>query len=594
MVVVLSTIMLVVSFNISGVLSQSGDASKKISQSLQNINHLQLLLTTMVDAETSERGYVLTRQDVFLEPYQHTINRLKQVKYTDSLYNGMPGSTAAINHLDTLIINELAFLQQTVDTVKQNPASHIHESISFADGKNIMDSIRTSINRLYTLESNKLAGLNLQYEKANIRIANVLIAGLLTCLVLLLLFYIMVGNNIAFRNKVEEQLLQARQQAENTSSEKTKFLATISQEIRTPMNGILGNTSMLMQTRLSDEQNKYAVDIHRNSISLLSVMNDVIDFSKIESGKIQLENAPFHLQRCIEDVMHIVASGGGGIQIQYTIHPDIPVLLSGDVTRLRQVLVNLLSNTILSAAQKSVILISVQPAAFTDTTIELAFIIKASGENNGSADGHLFRDAYVKSSGKGLSLSIATRIIALMSGTIKLESSAAEGSMFSFTIQTGRVADQLTGSQFNPSFAEEAPDNSLSVKIPLRILAADDHEMNQVLLSSVLMMMGYTCSFARNGQEAAAMAIEEKYDLIFMDIFMPVMDGIEASKRIREYYLHNSGPVIIALTANANAVLDEKDKCLEAGMNDFIVKPYRPKDIEQMIIKWHANKSTIV
>ena len=594
MVIVLSTILLVVSFRISGVLSRSGDASKKISLSLHNINQLQLLLTTMVDAETSERGYVLTREHNFLQLYELSIARLKQIKYTDSLYTGMPGSTDAINRLDTLITKELAFLKQTVDTVQQNPANFIHANIPFTEGKNIMDSIRAGINQLYALESNKLSGLNLQYEKANNRIANVLVAGLLTCLVLLLVFYVMVANNIGFRNKVEEQLLQARQQAENTSSEKTKFLATISQEIRTPMNGILGNTSMLMQTRLSDEQHKYAVDIHRNSISLLSVMNDVIDFSKIESGKIQLENAPFHLQRCIEDVLHIVSSGGGGIQIQYTIHPDIPVLLSGDVTRLRQVLVNLLSNTILSAAQKSVILIWVQPAAFTDTTIELAFTIKASGENNGSADGHLFRDASVKGSGKGLSLSIATRIIALMSGTIKLESSAAEGSMFNFTIQTGRVADQLSGNQVNPSFAEEAPDNSLSTKIALRILAADDHEMNQVLLSSVLMMMGYTCSFARNGQEAAAMAIEEKYDLIFMDIFMPVMDGIEASKRIREYYLNNSGPVIIALTANANAVLDEKDKCLEAGMNDFIVKPYRPKDVEQMIIKWHANKSTIV
>ncbi len=188
----------------------------------------------------------------------------------------------------------------------------------------------------------------------------------------------------------------------------------------------------------------------------------------------------------------------------------------------------------------------------------------------------------------GLGLSIAARLVALMGGAVKIESTSG-GSVFTFTIRAGKVSDVQTRIVIDSN--GDKIDKDLSKKIPLRILSADDNEMSQLILSSILMKMGYKCDAAKNGTEAVAKTVEEKYDLIFMDMFMPEMDGIEATMRIREFYLQSTRPVIIALTANA---LDDADKFKQAGVNNFIVKPIKPKDIEQAIIQYCSNMPKLV
>jgi CheY-like chemotaxis protein len=176
-----------------------------------------------------------------------------------------------------------------------------------------------------------------------------------------------------------------------------------------------------------------------------------------------------------------------------------------------------------------------------------------------------------------------------MGGAVKIESTSG-GSVFTFTIRAGKVIESQPRLAVSETNGDKI-DKELSKKIPLRILSADDNEMSQLVLSSVLMKMGYKCDVAKNGTEAVAKAVEEKYDLIFMDMFMPEMDGLEATKRIREFYLQSPRPIIVAITANA---LDEANNYRKAGINSFIVKPIKPKDIEQVIIEYCGNLPQLV
>jgi CheY-like chemotaxis protein len=183
-----------------------------------------------------------------------------------------------------------------------------------------------------------------------------------------------------------------------------------------------------------------------------------------------------------------------------------------------------------------------------------------------------------------LRFSIAARLISLMGGNIKLIDENQQRNIVTFTIKAKKVDEKVSEKILSRLKKAEIVDTTLASRLPLRIRVADDHEMNQVLMVQILGKLGYSCITARNGSEAAGLAIETKFDLIFMDIVMPVMDGIEATKRIREYYVQSNSPVIIGITANA--LMKESTRGFEAGMNDFLLKPYRPVDIQQAIKKW--------
>ena len=518
--------------------------------------------------------------------YQKIDKELRSLMHPDSFYKMQPEHARDLVELKNLLDFDTISLEQENNSGLPITNPFLNEKYQR------QENIRIKIEALYNSEIQKLNLLNQEQTGTYKKIIKILIACFVVCLILMVIFCLILIKNFVLRNRIEKQLSSAKNKAQEISHTKTQLINSMSHELRNPVNGIIGMASLLMQTNLDDEQKKFASNIHRSTVALLAVVNDVIDFSKIESGTLKLENAPFVLKDCIKEVFSIIGWGVKEIKLTYNIDEKIPVLIIGDTTRLRQILINLIGSAIKYTA-KGHIHLSVAKLTDNMDTLTLEFQIEDSGTTwteNGAEPVMPFQTFdNTKTSGYGLGLSIAARIVALMGGGIKVESLAGKGIVFNFSIIAKQVAPDAQ-IQVKTKVFNERPDIKLSKKLPLRILVVDDHEMNQLLLSSILMMMGYTCTIARNGSEAVARAIEEKYDLIFMDIYMPVMDGLEATRAIRHYYLKEDDPVIIAITANA--LLEEKENCLQAGMNDFVIKPYQVADIQHTIIKWGKPQPT--
>ena len=393
-------------------------------------------------------------------------------------------------------------------------------------------------------------------------------------------------TNKQLKDSTEKCLAEARNIAEDAKHSKSQFLTTMTNELRAPLNRVLSNASSLMQTHLDAQQTKGVNSIHRDGITLLSILNDSLDFFKIESGKLEIESNSFVLQLVIEEVLQILVSDSRPMDIVYEVDKKIPDYINGDLARIRQVLMNLIGNAIQINDTGSLKLF-VELLSEQDKTMHLQFKIADMGEKTEAA-APTPEDAehtpYV-SHYTGLGLSVAARLVALMGGAIKVESTSASGTVFTFTIKVKRTSD-TTVMKTNTGSIPQQIDKELFKRFPLRILAADDNEISQMVLSSMLLKMGYNCEMVQNGSEAVNKAIESEYDLIFMDMFMPEMDGLEATRRIREFYLKSHRPIIIALTSNA---LEEKETFLSAGINDFIAKPFKPKDLEQVIIQSCSN-----
>jgi signal transduction histidine kinase len=398
-------------------------------------------------------------------------------------------------------------------------------------------------------------------------------------------------SEIIKHKKLEADLIIAKEAAEEAAMAKAEFLANMSHELRTPMNSIIGFTSLLLDDSLTSDQKEFLEGIRNGGEALLALISDILDFSRMEKDKMELERQPFSLRQCIEESLDMVEvqAGQKGLRLGYCIDKETPDTIIEDHGRLRQVLVNLLSNAV-KFTDEGEVSVSVSSEAIKGEMRQILFEVRDTGigipqdkmDRLFQPFDQLERSISQKRDGIGLGLAISHRLVELMDGVIWAESIPGQGSVFCFTIQ----AEGIPGKQLNlrEGLQDEAIPGSSEEK-PLRILVAEDNPSNQKVILTMLRRLGYRPEAVADGREVLRALEIRTYDLILMDVKMPEMDGLTTTRMIRRLQPKN-GPKIVAITAYG---LDgDRVKCLEAGMDDYIAKPVKLNELAKVVSKYQA------
>ncbi|TWB23909.1 signal transduction histidine kinase [Nitrospirillum bahiense] len=402
---------------------------------------------------------------------------------------------------------------------------------------------------------------------------------------------------LRMRHMLELQLdlTAAKRAADQANGAKSGFLATLSHEIRTPMTGILGLTQLLLETGLSMRQRDYVRTVHESGESLLAILNDVLDLSKVEAGKLEIERTAFDTGPLLDGVRNLMAGRAAekGLDLQIRKGPGFPERLMGDPLRLRQVLLNLVGNAI-KFTERGWVRISASADRLADGRLQFGIIVSDTGVGvPEAAQGRLFEtfgqasaEVTRRYGGSGLGLAIAKQLVQAMGGEIGFHSRPGDGSHFWFTIPTAEPeAGTATGAM--------APQANAIALPPLAVLVVEDVTANQVVLDALLRARGHKVTVAADGAAAVRLVARGRFDLVLMDMQLPGIDGLEAARRIRALPDATRAQVpVVATTANTDAA--DGGRCLAAGMDGFVTKPLRPEAlVEAMHQAWVARGARV-
>lgn len=398
-----------------------------------------------------------------------------------------------------------------------------------------------------------------------------------------------VARDVTERKENELELVRAKEQAESSNVMKSQFLANMSHEIRTPMSGVLGYLDLLSKTSLSSEQMEFIKDARSASVMLLHLINDILDLSKIEAGKLEMVNIPFNLRATVEEAILLLTPKASekNLKILTMINLNVPERIEGDPGRLRQIIINLVGNAV-KFTEVGEITVLVEIMTENDEMAIIRFQIKDTGIGI-SEEGikKLFKpfvqadtSTTRKHGGTGLGLAISRQLVKMMDGDISVESQLGIGSTFIFSINT-KVIQSFKGLEYSINKSEtDSMGKSLITgyivketinELKPRILLVEDNEMIRKIIIKMFKHKNMTCDIAINGSEAIDAVADKNYDIVFMDCQLPVIDGYESTERIRSLEGDKKHTIIIAMTANA--MDGDREKCIKAGMDDYISKP---------------------
>jgi len=467
-------------------------------------------------------------------------------------------------------------------------AKQIYENIALEKSEKILEDMDTCIlekknivrdRRVYAAASHMIDKENVYYGK----------------------MYVLtdITDNYHYTQGIKEQaeiMKELKEQAESANNAKSAFVSNMSHEIRTPMNAIVGLTDVLLRKEWPAEEKQYLLNIKSSGNVLLSLINDLLDFSKIEAGKFEIAKDQYDIVQMLRDIQVIGETriGDKDVKLVMDVDSEIPRLLYGDALRIRQVIINILNNAI-KFTEEGFVTVTVRQQKREEKKVQLYISVKDTGQGIRRQDLERLFDAFTqvdikKNKGKegtGLGLAISRELVELMGGELSVTSEYGEGSEFYFSLWEGIESEENIGDFLeDKEQPEDKKEDTFTFIAPeVKILLVEDNMINQEVAIALLEPLEMQIDVASNGQEAIDMVQSGQYDLVFMDHFMPVMDGVEATKRIRalegEYYQKLP---ILALTADA--VQGVKEEFLAVGMNDLVSKPIVMMDITRALKHW--------
>jgi PAS domain S-box-containing protein len=393
--------------------------------------------------------------------------------------------------------------------------------------------------------------------------------------------------DITKQKQTEAGLLRAKTEAEAANKAKDKFVSNVSHEIRNPMNAIIGLTQIILKGNLEPEQREQLETVAKASVHLLDIVNNILDMSKLEAGKMTIEKIPFNLSEIINEVKRIMIlqAENKNNTLDFEINANITTSLIGDPLRIKQILINLINNAI-KFTQNGSINVIITATAHSEDSLKLKFSVRDSGIGMSQEElSKLFqRFSQAKDStarqfgGTGLGLVITRDLVELMDGKIDVESNLGIGSEFSFTIPL-----ELQPEEHNTETEKLIEEEQMQIPENIKVLIAEDNKINQLVATEILKKVNIKPDIAENGTEAVEAVAKKEYDIVLMDVHMPEMDGLEATRKIREMPNRTNLPIVAMSACSTTYDIDD---CLNAGMNDLLTKPFMPEQLFEIILKY--------
>lgn len=546
-------------------------------------NELKDLEKGVLTVESKVRGAVTTHDTSLVEGLAQQMARIDSELLMLQKLSDNDSSVIFIDQLDDLVHEKLLFNRIILDSLREHGKASAETLIATKKGHDLTIAITSTIQKVDSARRKILADTTAAIDRSGKRALQ--LSTILIVIVLItaagLFWYII--NIIRKQLRLIDALNISEKQVLESARIKENFLANMNHEIRTPMHAILGFTNLLQRRQLDDTSKEYVQTIQKSGETLLSLINDILDLSKIEAGMMRIEAAPFSIRGLLHSVSVMLRSRatGKGIELEARVAPGVPDTLEGDASRLTQILVNLIGNAIKFTEQGKVT-VQIEEGSRAGDVLQTRILVKDTGIGIAAGKQAAIFDRFRQAEdnvtrqygGTGLGLSIVQELVSLQNGELLLESEPGQGSLFT-VILPYRIAKE------QPVIATAEKNTPIDLG-HVRLLVAEDNQINQQLIRHLFHDWNISFDLVSNGLLAIEKLKQQTYDLVLMDIQMPEMDGYTAARYIRDE-LHLSTPVI-AMTAHAFA--GEREKCISFGMNEYIAKPIREEQLKELLIKF--------